>query len=431
MALGGGNWAVQDKKLPGSYVNYASAKDNKDNAITRGTVAVAIPLKWGEPNKILKIDKGDFYSRSLEIFGYNYNSKELLNLREIFKKADRVLLYRLDKEGKKANNKYAEALYPGTHGNDLTIKVENSTAGEDLKTVITLLEGVKVDSQTVKNSSELKSNRFVSFKSDPLTSPDAGLPLSGGTDGSPITGTEHNAFLKALESYNFNVLACASTEDSLKDVYINFTERVRRTIGKNFQLVLHNKPKADNYAVISVKNGVDANLVYWVAGAVAGVPINEALTNAKYDGELKVDTDYSQLELELALRDGEFVLHQCEDEIRVLKDINTLLTYTDKVDKDFSNNQTVRILDWLSAKYVHRFNTEFLGKVPNDEVGRIALWNGLLDDTKEAADLRAIEPVKAEDVIVIKGADKVSVSVTAKVVPVNAMEKVYNLIITE
>ena len=50
-------------------------------------------------------------------------------------------------------------------------------------------------------------------------------------------------------------------------------------------------------------------VVYWATGAHAGVAVNKSLTNAKYDGELTLNTDYKQAELTAALKAGKFMFH--------------------------------------------------------------------------------------------------------------------------
>lgn len=425
MALGGGNWILPSKILPGSYVNYTVARTATSTAGVRGISALAMKMTWGEPNKIIEIDQATFQNSTLEMFGYNYDATELKYLREIFRKSSKLLFYRLDKNGVKASNTYAEAVYPGTRGNKITIKISENVDQPSKKDVVTLLDGVKVDTQVVTAASELKANLFVTFKDTTLNNT-AGEPLTGGTDGDEITGTEHRAFLTALESYYFNALACTVDDEDTKKLYIAYTERMRAEIGKNFQVVVHNYKRADSYSVVSVKNNTTPDLVYWVTGAIAGAEINKSLTNTLYDGELDVNTKYSQAELELAIKAGEFVLHKVEDTVRVLMDINTLVTYSADTGKDFSKNQTIRTLDWLSARYASAFNKDYIGQVPNDADGRISYWNTALDIAKEAAEMRAIEPVVAEDITVepVEG-DKTAIFVNLHIAIINAMEKMY------
>lgn len=425
MALGGGVWSTQSKVLPGTYVNTISRKVNYGGAADRGVAAIAITHDWGEVNKVVSIDLNTFNNSSLEMFGYSSDHERLKNMRELFRNAKKVLLYRMDNGGVKASNKYAEAVYPGTRGNKITIKVQENVNGGGKKDVTTILDGLVVDRQTVTQATELVANKFVTFKNPGSLDATAGEPLAGGTDGTAASGTEHQTFLNAIEKYRFNALGCASTDETTKKLYIAFTERLRNDLGINFQVVLHNYAQADSYSVVSVKNGTQPDLVYWTTGAIAGAPVNGSLTNKLYDGEYTVDTNYTQTELELAIKGGNFTFHEVEGEVRVLMDINTLVTYSESAGESFSNNQTVRINDAIILAVALLFNGTYLGNVPNDPSGRMSLWNGILSILKNLQDLRAITDVVADDVVVTPGEQRDGVVADIAYQPINAMAKLY------
>ncbi len=176
----------------------------------------------------------------------------------------------------------------------------------------------------------------------------AGSNLTGGTNGT-VTGESHQAFLDKLEGYSFNALGCISKENSIATLYSAFTKRLRDEMGVKFQTVVYNNA-ADHEGIVNLKNRAiedDTSLIYWVTGVIAGCAINKSNTNKVYDGEFTVEANYTQTELENAIDSGYFVFHKVGNDIRVLKDINSLVT-TD-VDKgtDFKNNQTIRVIDQL------------------------------------------------------------------------------------
>ena len=111
--------------------------------------------------------------------------------------------------------------------------------------------------------------------------------------------------------------------------------------------------------------------------------------------------------------------------IRVLDDINTMVTVTDTCGEVFKDNQTVRVIDQLANDDAVLFNTKYLGKVPNDEAGRTALWADLVKIRQELQVLRAIENFSETDVAVSQGSTKKSVVVENAVTVVNAMSKLY------
>lgn len=71
------------------------------------------------------------------------------------------------------------------------------------------------------------------------------------------------------------------------------------------------------------------------------------------------------------------------------------------------------------------FNTRYLGKIQNNESGRVSFWNDLVTYNKELETLNTIEGFESTDVTVEAGNDKRSVVVTNAVQPVAAMEKLY------
>lgn len=425
MALGGGMWTSQNKLLPGAYINVISAKRAEAATSDRGVAATAYEADWGASNEVIEVTSDEFERDALILFGYNYEDDKLKNLRELFKHAKKAYLYRLDKDGVKASNTYATAKYTGTRGNNITTKISANVDVPSNWDVATFVDGVRVDNQTVNKASDLKPNAFVDFKSEATLKAEAGVPLTNGTNGSSITGTEHQAFLKAIEPYYYNSLGCISSDEATKKLYIAFGKRMRDEVGVKFQTVVHNYPSADNEGVISVKNNTTAELVYWTNGANAGCKVEGDLTNAEYDGEYEVKTDFTQAELEQALRNGEFVFHRVGQEVHVLEDINTLTTLTDTKDEEFKNNDTIRLVDALAEETANTFNTKYNGKFPNDPDGRVSLWNDHFDSLKAYAKKRVIKTPVAEDVVVAEGNDKKSVYLESAITKIHKMSKLY------
>ena len=158
---------------------------------------------------------------------------------------------------------------------------------------------------------------------------------------------------------------------------------------------------------------------------MAGCEINKSVLNAVYDGELAVNADYTQTQLEKAIKAGEFVLHSVSGVLRVLADINSLVTFSDTKGEDFADNQTVRVCDRIANDIALIFNTRYLGTVPNDNAGRTALWNDIVKHHRQLNDIRAIEDFDEEDITVMRGDTKRAVVVNDAVSIVSAMSKLY------
>ena len=430
MALGGGTFTFQNKVLPGTYINFVSAASASASLSDRGIAAMPLETDWGPEGEIFEVTSGDFIKNSLTIFGYDYTNEKMKGLRDLFIGARTLYAYRLNGGGTKATNTFATAKFGGTRGNDLKIVITANADDNTKWDVSTLLDTEVMDTQTaVTDAAALVANDWVTFKSDATLAATAGTALTGGTNVT-VTGTQHQTFLDKLEAYSFNTLGLPSTDATTKSLYVAYTQRMRDEIGKKFQLVVHSKA-ADNYGVINVKNSTsDANwnaasLVYWVTGMTAGCEVNASLHNRLYNGEFTVGVSYTQAQLETAIQSGEFTFHKVGADVRVLEDINSMVTTTDTVGDVFKDNQTVRVIDQIANDIAVIFNTNYLGTVPNDQTGRASLWSDIVSHHKQLADVRAIEGFSADDVTVAEGENKHSVVVTDAITVVNTMLQLY------
>ncbi|MCI8644297.1 MAG: phage tail protein [Lachnospiraceae bacterium] len=427
--LGGGTFVTQNKELPGAYINFVSAASANATLSDRGIVTMPLLMDWGKDGEIFEVGSGDFQKDSLSIFGYDYTHDKLKGLRDLFLNARTLYAYKLTSGGKKAENNFAKALYSGVRGNDLKIVIQVNADDDTLFDVKTLLDMAVVDEQTVAAAADLKANKFVEFKTDATLVATAATPLSGGENGE-ADGTAYQTYLDKIEPYSFNTMGVVVTDETTKGLFASFVKRLRDEMGIKFQLVLYNKA-ADYYGTISVKNRVldegfsEASLVYWVTGVSAGCEVNRSNQNKIYNGEFNVDAGYTQNELKKAIKAGEFTLHKVGPDIRVLEDINTMVTTSDTQGDIFKDNQTVRVMDQIANDIAVLFSTKYLGVVPNDAAGRVSLWSDIVSHHRQLEQIRAIENFSDSDVVVDKGNSKKSVVVSDYITVVNAVSKLY------
>ncbi|MCV2272414.1 phage tail sheath family protein [Clostridioides difficile] len=430
MALGGGTFVTQNKVLPGAYINFISAKRATSSLSDRGIVAMPLELDWGIDEEVFQVTSDDFEKYSVKYFGYDYTHEKLKGLRDLFKNIRLGYFYKLNK-GVKASCTIATAKYSGIRGNDLKVTVTTNIDDNAKFDVVTLLDNKKVDIQAAKVITDLQDNDYITWKKDATLEASAGLVFTGGTNGEAVTGAEYQAFLDKIESYSFNALGCLATTTEIKSLFVEFTKRMRDKVGAKFQTVLYKKSDADYEGVVSVENKIkdtgllESSLIYWATGAIAGCDINKSNTNKRYDGEFDVDVNYTQIQLEEALKTGKFIFHKVGDEVHVLEDINTFVSFTDEKNDDFSSNQSIRVLDQIANDIATLFNEKYLGEVPNDKSGRISFWNDVVKHHEQLQNMRAIEDFKADDVSVEPGSDKKTVVVSDAVKVISAMSKLY------
>lgn len=421
-------WTTQNKVLPGAYINFISVASADAKLSERGYATMPLELDWGPDGEIFTVTADDFKTRAFNIFGYDYLNEKLKGLRDLFMYAQTLYAYRLN-SGDKATCTYADAKYSGTRGNDLKVVITKNVDDQAKFDVTDYLGTTKINAQTVASATELKDDDFIIWKKDATLAVTASTSLSGGTNGT-INTQAYQTYLDLAENYSFNTMGIVTTDEEIKKLCVNYVKRMRDDVGVKFQLVLHKSP-SDYEGVIDVKNSTtdagwpEASAVYWLTGAEAGCAVNASLTNKRYDGEFTIGCDYTQTQLANAIKAGELTFHRVGTEIRVLEDINSFVSFVDDKNELFSDNQTIRVIDQIANDDAVLFNNKYLGKVPNDEGGRISLWNDFVKARKALLKIRAIENFSDSDIVVSQGDTKKSVYVTQQITVVNAMTHLY------
>lgn len=428
--LGGGTFTAQNKILPGSYINFVSLNKANAGLSDRGIVTMPLILDWGESDKVIEVTNSDFQKNALKLFGYDYSHDKMKGLRDLFLNARILYAFRLNGDGVKASNTYATAKYAGTRGNDIKTIIQKNVDDETKFDVKTVLDTIIVDEQTVSKASELVDNDYVSYKTSATLAVTAGTAMTGGTN-SEVNGTAYQKYLDKIESYTFNIMGVATTETTIKNLIVAFTKRMRDEVGAKFQAVLHDIA-ADYEGVINVINDVKADdnfdkssVVYFMAGIEANCAINKTCLNKIYTGEFEINTDYTQSQLEDAIQAGKLVLHNVNNEVRILEDVNSLVTTSETKGDIFKNNQTIRVADQIANDIAVLFNTKYLGNVPNNESGRISLWTDIVKHHTQLQDIGAIEDFTDENITVEAGNTKTSVVINDVITVINAMSQLY------
>lgn len=434
MPMGGGHFTLMNKVIPGAYINVIAGTTTV-TAGSRGIAALPVVMSWGAEKQLVPMDAGDFTKNAVSVLGYSATSPELLLIREAFKRAKTLLIYRVNGGGEKATatagGVTATAKYNGKRGNDIKIAVlTNPDGGFD---VVTYLDNTEADKQTVTAVTELVDNALVNFSGNGSLSAVAAAPLVGGTDGE-ATGEDYSDFLAAVEVEEFNAVGYCGDDTTVKALFNSFTKRVRDDEGKKVVCVLAKYPNADYEGVTSVKNGVilddgteltPEQTVAWVVGASAAAEMNESLTNTVYEGAVNVTEKYTKSQYEAAIKAGEFVFYAEGGKVRVLRDINTLVTYGGGKSADFVSNRLIRTLDGWANDVAALFGNSYLGSQSNDATGRDLFKGDLVKLAQQYQNIRAITNFKVEDIVILQGNGKADVAVNSALQPVDSMEKLY------
>ncbi|KOC49988.1 phage tail sheath family protein [Clostridium botulinum] len=431
--MAGGTWTSQNKVRPGAYINCKSKSKQSATLGDRGIVTVPMSLPWGPEKTVIEIASSD---NLFDVLGINIADDAAKLIREAFKRAKTLLLYRLN-TGIKATATIEgltiTAKYSGNKGNNITIVIQNNIDDTSKFEVLTMFEGTQMDKQLVTTIAELKANNYVEFKGTGELKATAGIPLKGGSDGT-VEKKDYPQYLADIELHDFNTMGITTKEQSIKAIVTTFIKRLREDEGKKVQAVLTDYAIADYEGIISVKNGVILSdnthitadeAVVFIAGATAGSNINQSNTYSTYDDAIDVDIKYTNKEIIQALKNGEIVFTINDCKVVIEEDINTFTSFSDMKDKSFSKNRVIRVLDGINNDSKLIWSKKYLGKADNDDNRRDLYRKDLIKHLETLQGLNAVTNVVPEDVEVLPGEDKDAVVATIGAEPIDSMEKLY------
>lgn len=245
------------------------------------------------------------------------------------------------------------------------------------------------------------------------------------------------AALAALRTVSFNTLCYpydGDDEVANKTAIAAWIKAMRDDEGVKCQAVLANHA-ADSEGIINVAQGLMmsggteltvAEVTAWVAGATAGATITTSNTGMKYEGAIDVKPRMTKSEMETAIKAGKFVFKvDTAQNVTAVYDINSLTTVTVEKGKMFTKNRVIRTLDNIANDITSIFESNYVGKVSNNEDGRSILKAALADYFNSLQNMGAVQNFETDDVTVTAGTDSDAVVVTAAIQPVDSVEKIY------
>lgn len=253
-------------------------------------------------------------------------------------------------------------------------------------------------------------------------------------------GQGHTGITEALEKLKtevFNTLCYPYDRveyKSNKQEIATWVKAMRDDEGMKIQAVLANYD-GDYEGIINVVQGVKlvdgteltpAQTTAWVAGVTAGANINQSNTGRKYVGAIDVIPRMTKSEMEEAIQAGKFIFKvDSAQNVTAVYDINSLTTITPEKGKAFTKNRVIRVLDGINNDIVEIFESNYVGKVNNNDDGRSLLRATLIEYFNELQRLNAIQNFVPEDVTVSPGADIDAVVIDCYIQPVDSVEKIY------
>lgn len=429
-----------NKVRPGAYINFESVPKPLSSIGSRGIVTFPASLSWGPQGEIIELYSTDLIDgRSLAKVGVTAFDAESLLFRQALSGAYLAYIYRVDTGGTKATGTLASltvaAKYAGTTGNHITIAVDQT---DDTFDVITYFKANEVSRQNVSEISELLSNDWVNFSGTGAPAPTAGVPFSldGGTNGT-VASQNYAAYFSIIKEYKpWNVMAMPDSDDSLPPLVESLVRNMRDDLGKKVQAVVLDYTDINYEGIISVDQGyktateeiTPAMFTAYVAGITAGAAINESNTYRQVAGAVQIINPKDSSDIPQLLKSGCFLLANRQDgAVVVEQDINTFTAFASDKGYEFSKNRVIRTIDGYNNDIRILFENSYIGKVDNNEIGRNIFKADVISYLLKLQSMGAIQQFNSSEDILITAGEKIDeVILDLWIMPVDAMEKLYN-----
>lgn len=233
--MSGSTWTTQNKVRPGAYINFLSQEKEVNPIRDRGIVTIPLAMSWGSKKTVIELESTSNFK---EILGYDLLDNELLLIKEAFKRASKVLTYRVNggtKATKVSGDLTITAKYEGTRGNDITVVIEEDINNAGTFIVSTYLSSRKVVEQIGITIESLVANSYVDFSGTGTLVESAGVILVGGTDDTAIS-QDYMDYFSAIEVLDWNTMALPIDDETIKSSCVTFIKRLRDDEGKKYKL---------------------------------------------------------------------------------------------------------------------------------------------------------------------------------------------------
>ncbi len=378
------------KVRPGTYVNFESVQMGLVNLSERGIVIMPLPLTWGPPQEFITLVVGAPDAEYTKL-GYSVYEDDpdgnMLMIREAFKKAQKVIVYRLAGGAKAAatiGDLTVTAKHEGARGNSLKVAiVANPVEGFDV--TVYLGTAVVFEQSGAETIGDLTANDWVVWSGTAGTAlaANAGTSLTGGTD-TTVVNNDITGFLDDSETQQFNSMCFPYTEGTLQTALKTKIKYFRDDVGKKVTAAVPSFTGTNYEGIISVDNGViltdgttlsAAQACAWVAAADAAATNTMSNTYLAYDGAADVNGKKTHEQAVAAINAGKFFFSLINGTVVVEYDINSLTDFDPPKSKDYRKNRVRRVLDTFEESLYLNFTPNKFDNAEEAENSVRPGWN--------------------------------------------------------
>ena len=351
------------------------------------------------------------------------------------------------------------AVPDGAAGNKVGIRVEtNTSSGITIKATLDRLsssvawtpianlpKGVStwgsVDG-SLKNA--IRNNSFFAFNTEPANEANiyptamSDLPLdvnlTGGADGAGGGAID----LSPVEDEYFNVVVTDDQSPEMRQQISAWIADRCDKRGRYARCLFVDKNALPDSApdnmylslCVNTVNG-DAPLTAFALACVeAGASWNESATMSTFGLDGALDEALSDEDLETAIESGIMaIMKRIDGALCICKDINTRAKNS-SIPAQLGKNRAVRLIETLRNTLRSLWETQYAGKVHNDETGRLLWKSKVCEVLNEFVAGHGIEQYESDDIIVAAGEKSDEVIMTIPLQFIDSAELVYvNLIL--
>ena len=181
---------------------------------------------------------------------------------------------------------------------------------------------------------------------------------------------------------------------------------------------------------VNTVNGDASLTAYALACVEAGASWNESATMSTFGLDGALDEALSDDDLEIAIESGIMaIMKRIDGALCICKDINTRAKNS-SIPAQLGKNRAVRLIETLRNTLRSLWETQYAGKVHNDETGRLLWKSKVCEVLNEFVAGHGIEQYESDDIIVAAGEKSDEVIMTIPLQFIDSAELVYvNLIL--
>lgn len=297
--------------------------------------------------------------------------------------------------------------------------------------------------QSSATQAAARSNKFFTLDADPVSDAQCvpmsltntqSFALAGGADGGAGGGLN----LSPVEDEYFNVVVTDDQSPEMRqEIAAWIADRCDKRgryarclfVDKN---ALPDSAPDNMYLSLCVNsvNGDDSLTAFALACVEAGASWNESTTMSTFGLDGALDEALSDEDLETAIENGIMaIMKRVDGALCICKDINTRAKDS-AIPAQLGKNRAVRLIETLRNTLRSLWETQYAGKVHNDETGRLLWKSKVCEVLNEFVAGHGIEQYESDDIVVAAGEKSDEVIMTIPLQFIDSAELVYvNLIL--